>query len=178
MITGHVFIATSLDGYIARPDGRLDWLPDPADLAEDHGFDAFMASVDGVVMGRGTFEAVQGFDPWPYVKPMIVLSQSLEAVPERLADDVEISRQAPEELMARLAARGWRRVYVDGGAVIRSFLGAGLIDDLLITRIPVLIGAGRPLFGPLAADIPLAHIGTTAYPSGLVGSRYKVLRPA
>jgi Dihydrofolate reductase len=175
MISGHVFIATSLDGFIAREDDSLDWLPDPADLQEDHGFDAFMDSVDGVVMGRGSFEVVRGMSPWLYSKPVVVMSATLADVPAELSGKAEITRLAPRDLMAELEGRGWRRVYVDGGAVIRSFLREGLIMDLLVTRVPVLIGSGKPLFGTLPRDVRLAHVETKTYPSGLVGTRYRVL---
>lgn len=174
-ISGHVFIATSLDGFIARTDGGLDWLPGlDAYPGEDYGYDAFMASVDGLVMGRNTFEIVLAFGEWPYPKPVIVLSRTLDASSLRadLKDKVEFSSLAPRELMRDLALRGWSRVYVDGGRVIQSFLREGLIADMAITRVPVLLGQGLPLFGSLEGDIKLRHEETRGYPSGLVSSRY------
>lgn len=178
MVTGHVFIATSLDGFIARPDGALDWLFAASGKGEDHGYDRFMAGVDGVVMGRGSFEAVLGFGvPWPYAKPVVVLSRTTSAVnlPKELRGRVAVSDEAPRPLFERLAREGWRRAYVDGGAVIRSFLAEGLIADMVLTRAPVLIGEGRPLFGGAGPDRPLRHIETRAFPSGLVQSRYEVV---
>ncbi len=176
MISGHVFIATSLDGFIARPDGRLDWLEQSGAEAEDHGYGAFVASVDGILMGRATFEVVLGFDPWPYDKPVIVLGARarIDDVPPALRDRVGVARTLPEA-RAEAARRGWRRVWVDGGATIRSCLAEGMIEDLTLTRIPVLIGQGIPLFGALGADIRLRHEGTRAFASGLVQSRYAVL---
>ena len=177
MITGHVFIAASQDGYIARPDGGLDWLMKQRTQGEDHGYEAFMASVDGLVMGRGSFETVLTFDDWPYAKPVVVMSRSLtnDDIPDALKSRVRLTALSPEELMRQLAADGWARVYVDGGEVVQSFLRAGLIADITLTRIPILIGEGRPLFGDLERDIDLEHIATRAYPSGLVRSEFRVL---
>jgi dihydrofolate reductase len=178
VISGHVFIAASLDGFIAREDGDIGWLLERDDPAEDHGLDRFMAGIDAVVMGRGTFEAVRDLEPWFYARPVLVLSASLadRPIPARLADKVSVSKASPAAAMAMLEARGVRRVYVDGGRVIQSFLGLGLIADMIVTRVPVLLGSGRPLFGPLAADIALVHEETVSFPSGLVQSRYRVAR--
>lgn len=177
MVTGHVFIAASLDGYIARKDGNLDWLTEYNTVDEDHGYDAFMASVDGLIMGRGTFEKVLTFGDWPYQGPVIVMSSRLtkKDVPKNLKDKVRISNQAPDELMETLDKEGWKKAYVDGGKVIQSFLRAGLISDIVLTRVPVLIGDGLPLFSTLDADIKLNHVETASFPSGLVGSKYQVL---
>jgi dihydrofolate reductase len=177
LATGHIFIATSLEGIIARENGDIDWLDRPDLTEEDHGFDAFMASVDGLIMGRGTFEKVVSFDvDWPYSKPVVVLSRTLKDadIPEPLRDKVRISRLAPHELMAQVTDDGWSRVYVDGGQVIQSFLRANLIADMILTRIPVLLGAGLPLFGALDQDITLTHVETQSFPSGLVTSTYKI----
>lgn len=179
LATGHVFIATSLDGFIARSDGNLDWLVKHQTPDEDHGYGELMDSVDGIVMGRGTYETVLTFEPWPYPKPLVVLSHTLESsdIPRHLADRVSISAQEPEELMRSLATEGWQHAYVDGGKVIQSFLRAGLIADLVVTRIPVLLGEGLPLFGVLDRDIDLGHIETKAFASGLVSSKYEVVQP-
>lgn len=176
MTTGHVFIATSLDGYIARPDGGIDWLIGLATGSEDHGFDRFIASVDGLIMGRGTYEMALSFDAWPYTKPVVVLSRSLRAHDVRadLLGQVRISADTPEAAMQRAAAEGWARAYVDGGRIIQSFLRAGLIADMVITSIPVLLGSGLPLFGPLDRDIALTHVDTTTFGSGLVQSKYAI----
>lgn len=177
MITGHVFIATSLDGFIARPDGSIDWLPGlESDPGENYGYDAFLESVDGLVIGRGSFEKVLEFGDWPYPKPVVVLSRSLKHATLRpdLRGKVEFSALAPRELMDSLAERGWSRVYVDGGRIIQAFLRERLIADMVVTRVPVLIGDGLPLFGPVERDIRLTHRQTRSYPSGLVQSRYSV----
>ena len=175
MPTGHVFIATSLDGFIARRDGRLDWLEAANSAGEDHGYQSFMDRIDGIVMGRATFEVASRFVPWPYDKPLLVLSRKLEPanIPSHLEDRITIVRSVYDALTEG-QRRGWDRVYVDGGATIRAFLDAGAINDMVITRIPVLLGTGLPLFGPLSEDLPLRHIETRAFPSGLVQSRYEV----
>lgn len=175
--TGHVFIAASVDGYIARPDGDIDWLSKYAASGENTGYDAFMDTIDGLVMGRATFEKVQSFDSWLFKKPVIVLSQTLSQGDLRadLAGKVRISSLAPLPLMQAVAAEGWRRAYVDGGRVIQAFLKEKLISDIVLTRIPVLLGDGIPLFGRLPADQPLRHVETTTFASGMVQSRYEFL---
>lgn len=178
MTTGHVFIGTSLDGFIARRNHDIAWLTDYPTLGEDHGFGAHMARVDAVVMGRGTYAAIKDMRPWYYDKPVVVLSHSLrqQDVSADLMDKVEILQLSPQAAMDRFAARGWSRVYVDGGTVIQSFLRAGLIADMVISRIPVLIGEGISLFGALDADLVLEHLHTKAFASGLVQSSYRVKR--
>lgn len=174
---GSVFVATSLDGYLARADGGTDWLEDASgETEEDYGFRQFMSTVDVLVMGRNTFEKVLSFDKWPYGdKPVVVLSSRKAGVPEYLSKTVEITSGSPAELVKRLSERGANHLYIDGGITIQQFLQAGLIHSLTITRIPVLIGSGIPLFGPLSRDIQLRHIQTRSYPNGLVQSEYEVL---
>lgn len=178
MITGHVFIATSLDGFIARPDGDIEWLLARDDPAEDHGYTDFIADKGAIVMGRGSFEKILTMGGWHYTRPVVVLSRQLagKPVPEPLAGKVRFWDCTPEETMTRLAAKGVKRVYVDGGQLVQSFLREGWIADLVITTVPVLIGAGRPLFGALPADISLALVSSRDFPSGLVQSTYRVLR--
>jgi len=165
-----VFVGTSLDGFIARADGALDFLP--PDGGEPHGYHEFMATVDALVIGRKTYETVLGFGGWAYgKKPVFVLSTRAlatpppEAIVERLAGE-------PADIVAQLGSRGMRHIYVDGGITIQRFLRAGLIDRLIITRVPVLIGSGIPLFGDLPGDLQLRHIATRSFPSGLVQSEY------
>ena len=175
-----VFIATSLDGFIAREDGGLDWLPQPdggAGGGEDHGYADFMASVDALVMGRKTFETVRSFGVWPYGSTrVVVLSTGGPAVPEAIRPSGEVGGGAPAGLLRRLGADGVRRVYVDGGQTIQRFLRAGLISDLVLTRVPVLPGSGIPLFGEVTEDVALEHVATRAFPNGLVQSRYRIAR--
>jgi len=168
-----VFIATSVDGFIARTTGELDWLPHGG--GEEHGYSDFIASVDALVIGSGTFETVLGFEAWPYgEKPVVVLSSRPLDLRRVRRGRVEQMAGEPREIAARLAARGVRHVYVDGGVTIQGFLRAGLIQRMTITRVPVLIGAGIPLFGDLEGDIRLHHVVTRQYPSGLVTSEYTV----
>lgn len=175
-VFGKVFIATSVDGFIARPDGSLDWLPASEQGGEDYGYAAFMQTVDGIVMGRSTYESVLGFDAWPFDKPVVVMSRTLAAsdVPAHLAGRLRITDAQPAPLVAELRAQGWRHAYIDGGAVIRAFLAAGEIGEMTITRVPVLIGAGRPLFGDIGCDLRLDCLGSQAYANGMVSTRYGV----
>lgn len=178
MPSAHVFIATSLDGYIARKDDDIEWLTSFSSLGEDHGYNAHIAKMDGIIMGRGTYEKVVTFDQWYYEKPVLVLSRSLDpaSVPDHLKDKVEVIAATPEGAMDLAASRGWQRIYADGGKLIQSFLRAGLIEDMIVSRIPILLGDGIPLFGPLDQDIALEHIETKSFPSGLVQSHYRVKR--
>lgn len=177
-----VFIATSLDGYIARADSSIDWLEDanatlPGD--EDCGYGAFFATVDAVVMGRNTFEQIASFREWPYgATPVIVLSRTLRALPAQVPASVRLSTEPPGALVRTLAAQGLGHLYVDGGQTIQAFLAAGLIQELTITVIPVLLGTGRSLFGALPRDLPLQLLSSKAYPFGFVQSRYRIVRGA
>ncbi|HSD31390.1 MAG TPA: dihydrofolate reductase family protein [Gemmatimonadales bacterium] len=167
------FVGTSLDGFIARPNDALDFLD--AGGGVDHGFTEFLASVDAVVMGRRTFEVVLTFGTWPYgTKPVVVLSSRPLTIPGFPGAVIEHMSGTPAEIVSRLAARGMEHIYVDGGATIQRFLEAGLIQRLVITRVPVLIGSGIPLFGPLSRDIAVRHVATRTFPSGLVQSEYLV----
>lgn len=176
MTTGHIMMAMSLDGFVARRDHALDWLMKQQTEGEDHGFEAFMARVDVIVMGSNSLRTVLGFGEWPYTKPVVTLSNTLtkEDIPDHLRGRVEISRLPPEALMAEFAARGYASAYVDGAAVIRSFLDAGLISDMKVTIVPILIGQGIRLFGELDADIDLRLVEAHPFPSGLVDMIYEV----
>ncbi|TDW17355.1 dihydrofolate reductase family protein [Kribbella kalugense] len=166
-----VFIAVSLDGYIARPDGSIDWLTERGEHAGDTGYDEFMASIDTVVLGRNTYELALDFDAWPYDgKQVEVLSTTLD--PD--ADERIIVHRTLEALVETLNDRGARRVYTDGGQVIQTFLRAGLLDELTITTAPVILGTGIPLFGPVTADIPLTHNATRTLKAGFTQSDYTI----
>ena len=174
-MTASVFVGVSVDGFIARQNGDLDWLP--AGGGEPHGYDEFIATVDTIVIGRKTFETVLAFEVWPYGrKRIVVLSSQPVDLSAAVASGgiVEQMGGSPAEIVSNLAARGAHHLYVDGGITIQRFLRAGLIDRLVITRVPVLIGGGIPLFGSLPHDIRLRHIATRSYPSGLVQSEYGV----
>lgn len=170
---GHVFIGMSVDGMIARTNDDLDWLTgneqdtgDPGEM----GFTEFMQLVDHMVMGRSTYNIVRSFGEWPYGDTKVfVLSTTLQTDDPR----VEVVGSL-EEALARLDDDGARHVYVDGGRTVRSFLNAGLIDTLTLTRVAVLIGEGKSLFGSIPADIRLTHEETTVFKGGAVQSRYRV----
>lgn len=176
MITGHIFIATSLDGFIARENGDIGWLLERDNPAEDHSYDAFIADKDVIVMGRGSFDSIRHVTPWPYDRPVLILSASLSEsdLPPDLSGKVRVSARTPADAMAMLRAEGRRRAYVDGGQLVQAFLRAGLIADMVITQVPVLLGTGRRLFGAIPSDIPLIHQTTRTFPSGLVQSKYRV----
>jgi dihydrofolate reductase len=167
-----VFIGTSLDGFIARTNGSFDFLPQGG--GEPHGYDEFMASVDTLVIGRKTFETVLGFADWPYANKRVVVLSSRPLDLSRAKGPVEQMGGLPSEIAARLDAGGSKHAYVDGGITIQGFLRAGLIQRLIITRVPVLIGEGIPLFGSLPHDVRLRHVATRHCPSGLVQSEYLI----
>lgn len=177
-----VFIATSLDGFIARTGGELDWL-DAANATvpkgEDCGYHALMESIDALVMGRKTYEKVLSFGQWPYGStPVIALSKNKIKIPDQLAQTVSHSSESPKELCERLSNEGAKRLYIDGGITIQRFLTERLIDDLTITIIPIILGSGTPLFGDLEKDISLTHIATKTYNFGFVQLTYGVVKDA
>ena len=167
-----VFVGTSVDGFIARADGSLDFLE--AGGQAPHGYDEFIATIDVLVIGRNTYETVLGFEEWPYgERPVVVLStQPLEEPPKGAV--VERMDGSPRDIVASLQQRGFAHAYIDGGVTIQRFLDAGMIHRMTITRVPVLIGCGIPLFGPMTRDISLHHIATRHYEGGLVQSEYDV----
>lgn len=169
-----VFIATSLDGFIARPNGDLDWLPKPNER-EDMGYADFISGVDVLVMGRHTFEKVLEFGEWPYQLPVRVLSRRGVEVPEELRDRVSVMSGEPQMLLETLAGEGFKQAYVDGGETVQAFIAEELIQRLIITQVPVLIGAGLRLFGPLPGDspsMPWRHQKTLTWSNGMVQSHY------
>ena len=173
-MTVSVFVGTSVDGFIARLSGDFDFLPPGG--GEPHGYDEFMASVDALVIGRKTFETVLRLAAWPYGrKRVVVLSSRPIDLSTARGGVVEQMAGPPAEIVSRLAASGAQHMYVDGGITIQGFLAAGLVQRIIITRVPVLIGCGIPLFGALPRDIRLRHVGTQQYASGLVKSEYQVV---
>jgi dihydrofolate reductase len=176
-IKASVFIAISLDGFIARANGDPDWLTgaESASTEQDYGYQEFMDTVDTIAEGRNTFELVLTFDAWPYSgKKVVVLSSKPYAIPPHLVDNVEWLSLPPQHLVERLTAQGATHLYVDGGKTIQGFLNAGPIDELTITRVPVLNGTGVPLFGPLNHDVRLTHIATRQFENGFVQRKYRV----
>jgi dihydrofolate reductase len=168
-----VFCGVSVDGFLARPNHALDFLD--TGEQEPHGFEEFYGSVDVVVIGRKTFEVVLTFGNWPYgKKQVVVLSGRPLDFSSIKGGVVEHMSGEPAEIARQLKARGFKHAYIDGGITIQRFLAAGLIDRLVITRVPVLIGEGIPLFGTVPRDIGLRHVATRCYGGGLVQSEYEV----
>jgi dihydrofolate reductase len=168
-----VFVGASVDGFIARANGALDWLP--GDDCEPHGYEEFIASVDAIVIGRKTFETVLAFEEWPYGGKRVVVLSGRPLDLAAAKGGVEQMAGSPAEIVSRLDASGAQHLYVDGGLTIQGFLRAGLVQRLVITRVPVLIGEGIPLFGSLPHDVQLRHVMTRHYASGLVQSEYRVV---
>jgi len=168
-------MAVSIDGYIAGPDNDLDWLEQlPNPDGDDFGFADHMASIDAVVMGRGTFDAVADFRPWPYDKPVVVVSSSLSELPDDLLDSVQLISGSPGEVVDQCHQRGFDNLYIDGGSFVTAFLREGLIDEMTISRIPVLLGGGTQLFGSLPEAVWWDHVSTRSFAGGLVQSTYRL----
>ncbi len=177
--TGSVFLGMSVDGFIARLDGDIGWLtggdtsggPPDDGAGGDFGFGEFVGQIDALCMGRSTYEFLQPIDEWPYQgKPVHVISTTLQPG----ADDRITVHGSFEAAVAAFEEAGYRRLYVDGGRTVHTFLAAGLIGDLTLSRVPVLIGTGHTPFGELAADIRLEHVRTQTFPGGMVQSTYRV----
>ena len=174
-----VYIATSIDGFIARIDGTIDWLmnlPNPDN--SDYGFSVFLSKMDGILMGRKTFETVLKFAEWPYDKtvPLFVLSNSLQELPHNLPAKVEIVKGELKGIIESLKNKGIRNLYIDGGKTIQSFLKEDLIDEMIITRIPILLGSGIPLFDGKNVELEFDHLETIVHNNMLVRSKYLRIR--
>ena len=175
-----VYIATSLDGFIAKEDGDLGWLDEASakvPKSEDMGYSAFMDSIDALVMGRNTYEKVLSFGiDWPYKKPVIVLSRNQLNIPEQFTDKVIHSSESPLELCTRLGGEGYKRLYIDGGVTIQRFLAANLLDDMIISVAPVVLGSGIPLFSKTEKDIQLKLLNSKSFDFGFVQLSYDVVK--
>lgn len=167
-----IFVGLSVDGFIARPDDDLSWLTSRGEAAGDAGFTPFMESIDALLMGRRTYEAIADLTEWPYLgRPVHVLSRTLDADAD---PRIRVHPNFNDALQA-LTDAGYKRVYVDGGQTVRLFLSAGLITEMTLSHVPVLIGQGAALFGPLPADISLEHVRTDVLNGGMVQTKYLVL---
>jgi dihydrofolate reductase len=171
-----VYIGTSLDGFIAGIDGDIEWLVKFQNQEVIHSYEQFISKIDAIVLGRGSFEKVLSFPSWPYDKPVFVLSSSMDQVPDQVKGKATILSMGPKELLNYLANEEFSNIYVDGGKVIQGFLREDCIDEMIITRVPELIGAGIPLFGFLDHAIPFIHVKTNIYSNGLVKSHYERVR--
>ena len=176
-MANYVYIATSLDGFIATSDGGLDWLDEiPNPEESDFGYADFMNGIDAIVMGRRTFEKVMTFDSWPYDRPVYVLSRGKVKVPKELEDKVKTIAGDPKELVDQLKELGHHNLNIDGGITIQGFLEEDLIDEMIVTRVPVLLGSGIPLFGKLSKRLYFSHERTEFLTEMLIKSYYKRIR--
>ena len=170
-----VYIAVSLNGFIARKNGDLDWLPATEEDGEDFGYADFMSNIDHIVMGRNTFEKVLTFGEWQYDKKVIVLTSRDLIIPPELINKVEALHLSPRELVHEMGRRGAKSIYLDGGVTIQHFLRESLVDEMTITTIPILLGEGLPLFGKLEKDMKLELVKSESFKNGFVQNKYKVL---
>jgi dihydrofolate reductase len=168
-----VYIGTSLDGYIAKNDGNIDWLTQFANKDVFDAYEKFIGKIDAIVIGRGTFEKVLTFPAWPYKKKVFVLSTSIKQIPQSLTNKVTLLSMKPKDVLHYLSNSGLTSIYVDGGKVIQEFLKEDLVDELIISKVPVLIGSGIPLFGYLDWELLFKHIRTETFSNGLVRSYYE-----
>ena len=172
-----VFIAQSLDGYIAKPDGDIEWLNRMSEKAknEDHGYDSLMEMTDYLIMGRKSFEKVRSFGFWPYEgQKVIVLSSTLKEIPEEFVSSVEIYSGDVNILVDKLEKQGCNGLYIDGATTIQNFIHNALVTEMTITTVPILLGEGISLFGKLDNEVELKHTHTTSFPSGMVQSKYSL----
>ena len=168
-----VYIGTSLDGFIAKTDGNIDWLTQYANDDAIHAYEEFINGIDAIVIGRGTFEKILTFPSWPYEKKVFVLSNSIKQLPGTLRDKAILLSMTPEELVSYLSGMGFSSIYVDGGKVIQDFLKKDMIDEMIIAKAPILIGSGIPLFNYIDTDLQFKHIRTEVQYNGLIRSYYE-----
>jgi dihydrofolate reductase len=170
----YIYIAATIDGFIADKNGGIDWLTEiPNPDNSDFGFKEFMEKIDGIIMGRKTFEKVLRFDEWAYSKKVFVLSDTLKTIPENLGDNIEIVQGKLTSILSRLNSKGYKNLYIDGGKTIQSFLREDLIDEMIITRVSILLGDGIPLFGLLDKSIQFEAVSTEILNDFLVKTHYK-----
>ena len=173
-----VFIATSIDGYIADKNGEIDWLhsiPNPENI--DMGYSQFTEQIDALVLGRSTFETVCGFDiDWPYQKPVFVLSSTLNEIPEKFKNKAHLVKGTLTDILKRIHQSGYYRLYIDGGVTIQSFLKEDLIDEMVVTIIPILLGGGSPLFSVLPKELEFEFIRSEVYLNKIVQNHFKRIK--
>lgn len=173
-----VFFATSSDGYIADQSGGLDWLhsvPNPDH--NDMGYSSFMSEVDALIMGRNTFETVCGFDmDWPYDKPVFVLSNSLQEIPNEYVGKAKLVKGELTDIIKEINSKGHQRLYIDGGSTIKNFLKEDLIDEMIITTIPVMLGGGTPLFTEPQSSMGFIRVETKMYLDTVAQNRFVRMR--
>lgn len=174
-MTNTIYIAKSLDGYIAKKDNNLDWLNEfPNPERNDYGFDEFTKRIDAVIIGKNTFEVVLSFGQWMYNKAVFIISSQLKSVPKNLINKAEILNEKPQSVVNLLNSRGYKNLWIDGGKVIQAFLKARLIHEIIITTVPIILGEGIPLFTKGICEQKYDHHNTEIFSSGLVKSCYKI----
>lgn len=173
-----VFIAASVDGYIAREDNSIDWLENhSANPDQDYGYHEFINSIDAILMGRNTFDVVKDLKDWSTNgMPIFVLTHHSMTLQLGKYKNVQLIQGKPSEVISELEDRGINHIYIDGGKTITEFLSESLVDEMIITRIPTLLGKGIPLFGWMENEIKLELISTIDFKDGLVQNKYKVLK--
>jgi len=173
-----VFIAASLDGYIADKDGGLDWLnsiPNPDNI--DMGYGEFTSRIDALIMGRTTFETVCSYDiDWPYLKPVFVLSNTLTEISEKFKDKAQLVKGPLINILEQIHQKGLYRLYIDGGATIQSFLREDLIDEMIITIIPILLGGGSPLFSDLPTELDFECTESKVYLNKIAQNHFRRIK--
>jgi dihydrofolate reductase len=168
-----VYIAASLDGFIATSDGGVEWLTEiPTPENSDYGYAGFMSGIDAIIMGRNTFETVLAFGEWPYDKPVFVLSGSMTELPDISEGTIELVHGDIRTIISDLNRDGYKNLYIDGGRTIQSFLQEDLIDEMIVTRIPILLGTGIPLFGDMERSLKFQLVDTEVFSNMLVKSTY------
>ena len=174
-----VYIAASVDGFIAKSDGDIEWLHRPEYSGTSINgltYDEFISTVDVLIMGRNTFEKVKTFDVWPYEGTLVtVLTNKKFEIPPALKGKIRIEAGQPKKILSKLQKEGSRHFYIDGGITIQRFLQEKLVNELTITRIPLILGNGIPLFNYLREEQPLKLIEVNKSENGFVQERYKVL---
>jgi dihydrofolate reductase len=160
IVANIVYCACSIDGFIAKNDGNIDWLLNiPNEENSDYGFSELMKRIDGIIMGRNTFEKIleMNLNEWQYTKPVFVLSSKLKEMPNELKGKAEIINDGIENILEKLRNRNMDNFYIDGGKTIQSFLKKDLIDEMIISTIPIILGDGIPLFGKINKEIKFRH---------------------
>jgi dihydrofolate reductase len=174
-----IYIACSIDGFIAKKDGNIDWLTNiPNENNSDYGFGEFISKIDGIIMGRKTFEKIleMNLEEWPYNKPVFVLSSKLKKIPNKLNGKVETVNDNLENIVLKLKNNGINNIYIDGGKTIQSFLEKDLIDEMIISTISIILGEGIPLFGKVGREIKFILEKTEYINENIVMNYYKKIK--
>lgn len=179
------YIATSVDGFIATKEGGVDWLHTAGNGKEltgehaDMGFSAYLSSVDCMIMGRKCMETISAMkltpEQWPYGNLRIItLSNTLKVAPENMQAKIEIFSGDLNDLVMSLHQEGYKHAYIDGGTTIQAFINLKLINEITVTKAPILLGEGIPLFGKTEHPIKLEKAESLAFENDFVQLKYKL----